>query len=225
MVAVRFSMRYGLLVCVSAASIGFVFGESVFGESMAFSQTPIPVEPAMELPAPAANPPELPAPQGLPTADVVPTTQYSDATMSLDYPSTWQVEVDAGGMVSIQTAADAPQAVTQVFRVATPPGPLVDANIDSFVEEGAAVNRYSSVTIDDRDALVIWLSDRPDELSNAIATFIGYGDETVFLFSRFTANTAESEQPSLEDSLLRMHSSFSNVEAVEEAIEPSPVSE
>ena len=116
--------------------------------------------------------------------------------------------------------------LTQVFRVASPPGPLVDANIDSFIEEGAAVRRYSSVTIDDQSALVMWLADRPSGLGSAIATFIGYGDETIFLFSQYSP---ESERA--EDRILQMHSYFSNLVTYEGSYfsalptEPDPASE
>ena len=162
----------------------------------------------------------LPEPTPLVSPDIPPleTANYSDEQMSIDYPATWQVEVGEEGMLSIQTPADASllPVVTQVFRVATPPGPLVDANLDSFSEEGAAVRRYSGATIDGQDALVIWLADRPDELSHAIATFIGYGDETVFLFTRYAAEAIEAEA-----SILRLHSSFSNLAAGAE-VSPMP---
>ena len=151
------------------------------------------------------------------------TANYSDGEISIDYPVSWQVSVSESGEVSIvETAPDVandgaalpapptePQEIlveTQVFRVAAPPGPLVDANIDSFIDEGAAVSRYTSVEIDDQDALVIWLADRPNELSSAIATFIGYGDETIFLFSRYSP-----DNESAENSILRLHSSFTNL--------------
>lgn len=136
------------------------------------------------------------------------TANYSDGEISIDYPVTWEVEVDETGDVAIAnipaTPADAVE--TQIFRVASPPGPLVDANIDSFIEEGSAVSRYRSVTIDDQSALVIWLSERPDDLTNAIATFIDYGDNTIMLFSRY-----DPENATAENSILRLHSSFTNL--------------
>ncbi|MEL6878881.1 MAG: hypothetical protein AAFP09_00015 [Cyanobacteria bacterium J06607_10] len=153
-----------------------------------------------------------PAPLVSPDAASVETANYSDGEMSLDYPATWQVEVNQEGIVAISSTstASAEQVLTQVFRVASPPGPLVDANIDSFIEEGAAVSRYSSVTIDEQSALVMWLADRPTRLGSAIATFIGYGNETIFLFSQYSP-----ESEGAEDSILQMHSSFSNLTTAE----------
>ena len=176
----------------------------------------------------ATSPSFEPAPLVSPDVAAVETANYSDGEMSLDYPVTWQVEVNQEGIVAISSTstASAEQVLTQVFRVASPPGPLVDANIDSFIEEGAAVRRYSSVTIDEQSALVMWLADRPSGLGSAIATFIGYGDETIFLFSQYSP---ESERA--EDRILQMHSSFSNLVTDEGSddsalpTEPEPASE
>ncbi len=151
------------------------------------------------------------------TEETAETANYSDGEISIDYPVTWKVEVDEAGDVAIANIPAMPtDAVeTQIFHVASPPGPLVDANIDSFIEEGSAVSRYRSVTIDDQSALVIWLSERPDDLSNAIATFIDYGDNTIMLFSRYDA-----ENVAAEDSILRLHSSFTNLAT---SVESAPI--
>ncbi|MGD1866618.1 MAG: hypothetical protein ACFB0D_18870 [Phormidesmis sp.] len=136
------------------------------------------------------------------------TANYSDGKVSLDYPATWQVEVSEAGELGITNVPEVPSGLvsTRLYRVDAPPGPLVDANIDSFIEEGAAVSRYRSVTIDEQSALVIWLAERPGELSSAIATFIGYGDETIFLFSRYSPENAVAEE-----NILNLHGSFVNL--------------
>ncbi|MEL6470568.1 MAG: hypothetical protein AAFQ74_12640 [Cyanobacteria bacterium J06623_4] len=181
---------------------------SVGSSAEPLAQSAIPVIPAEEA---------LPPPESLlsPDAAAVEMANYSDGTMSIDYPATWQVEVNDSGIVAIEAApiAGSQQVITQVFRVDSPPGPLVDANINSFIEEGSAVSRYRSVEIDEQTALVMWLADRPDELSSAIATFIGYGDETIFLFSRYSPDIADPSAVDIEESILRLHSSFSNLVA------------
>lgn len=156
--------------------------------------------------APSADPSPALEPLVLPD-DALPTTNYSDDGMSLDLPAAWNAEATEDGlMIANVTTVEAELVATQVVRMAAPPGPVVDANIDSFIEEGSAVGRYQSVTIDGQDALVMWLSDRPDSLGSAIATFIGYGDETILLFSRY-APTNETA----EDNILRLHTSFTNL--------------
>lgn len=214
---------------LSAMSLAILVGWGGIPSRSLAQSTPVipanPVEPATREPVstPDASAPDTersetaspslePAPLVSPDAVAVETANYSDGEMSLDYPATWQVEVNQEGIVAISSTstASAEQVLTQVFRVASPPGPLVDANIDSFIEEGAAVSRYSSVTIDEQSALVMWLADRPTGLGSAIATFIGYGNETIFLFSQYSP-----ESDGAEDSILQMHSSFSNLATAE----------
>ena len=126
--------------------------------------------------------------------------------------------VDEAGDVEIVSASEMPSArvETRLYHVDAPPGPLVNANIDSFIEEGAAVSRYRSVTVDGQSALVMWLAERPGELTSAIATFIGYGDETVFLFSRYSP-----ENPTAEGEILSLHGSFSNLALASDAELPA----
>lgn len=161
----------------------------------------------------SVSPPLIPA-----EAEAVaePTANYSDGEMSIDYPVDWEVEVDEAGDLSIANVPATPSELveTQLFRIASPPGPLVNANIDSFIEEGSAVSRYRSVTIDEQDALVMWLADRPDELGSAIATFIGYGDNTVMLFSRYSP-----ENTTAENQILRLHNSFTSLMTADEQAE------
>jgi hypothetical protein len=146
------------------------------------------------------------------SVDIVesPTANYSDGQMSIDYPVNWQIAVSPDGNLQILdgTQGSADEVVTEVFVVDSPPGALINANIDSFIEEGAAVGPYGQVTIDEQRAFTILLADRPQTLSRAIATFIGYEDQTVFLFSSFTP-----ENEAVEDRLLALHGSFQKLAA------------
>lgn len=184
------------------------------------SAAPEPVSPASTSPAPTSpapanqeSAPEPPSPESSePLVQPAPagtTTNYSDGVMSIDFPADWKADVSADGLMITNVTTDQNNLVaTQVNHIAASPGAVVNANIDSFVKEGAAVGRYRAVTIDGQSALVIWLSDRPDSLSSAIATFIGYGDETVLLFSRYSPDNATAEED-----VLRLHSSYRNLSA------------
>ena len=138
------------------------------------------------------------------------TTNYSDEAMSVDFPADWTIEVTENGevMIASVTTTQTDLVATQIARIAAPPGAVVDANIDSFIAEGSAVGQYRTVKIDGQTALVIWLSERPDSLSEAIATFIDYGDETVLLFSRYSP-----ENSTAEEEVLQLHTSYSNLSA------------
>ena len=143
-----------------------------------------------------------------PSADLpgIDTANYTDEKISVNYPSAWQLEMlEDGVMISNVATEPADLIATQIVRMAAPPGAVVNANIESFEEEGSAVARYSRATIDGHDALVMWLAERPDELGNAIATFIGYEDETILMFSRYSAENAAAEE-----AILRLHTSFAD---------------
>lgn len=173
-----------------------------------------------ESPALPAELPDVSAPEpanepGNLDADIA---NYSDEAISIDYPATWQIAVEDDSVtITNLPETEADLVATQVFQIDAPPGPLVNANIDSFLEEGSTVGRYRTITVDGQSALVMWLSDRPDPLDRAIATFIGYGDETVFLFSRYAAanDAAEAE-------ILRLHTSFSRLAAHSSAPDAAP---
>lgn len=179
---------------------------------------PLEIEPELETPAEFEADPELETEPLISPAAAGTTTNYSDEAMSIDFPADWEVEtIENGVMIANVTTDEAALVATQVVRMSAPPGPVVDANIDSFIEEGAAVGRYKTATIDDRSSLVIWLSERPGTLSSAIATFIDYGDETILLFSRYAP-----DNDTAEDNILRLHTSFANL-APEGEVEASEV--
>lgn len=172
--------------------------------------------PAPSMPAPADSEAATPEPLVQP-ATAGETANYADAVMSVDYPVDWTVEIvdDTTVMIANVTTEETGLVATQVVQMAAPPGAVVNANIDSFVEEGSAVGRYRTVTIDGREALVMWLSERPDTLTEAIATFIDYGDKTVLIFSRYSPDNATAEED-----VLRIHTSYRS--AVAEAVDPAP---
>ena len=146
------------------------------------------------------------------------TTNYTDAKLSVDYPTTWQLKkLEDGIIISSVATAPAELVATQIVRMAAPPGAVVNANIESFTEEGSAVARYSRATIDGQDALVMWLAERPDELGSAIATFIGYENETVLLFSRYAP-----ENTTAEADILQIHTSFTDPATANSATEETP---
>ena len=134
-------------------------------------------------------------------------TRYTNQTMAIDLPNAWTVEdIENGVMVSNVTTVPSELVATQIVGIAAPPGAVVNANIDSFMAEGTTVGRYRTTTIDGQSALVMWLSDRPNELTSAIATFMGYGSQTVLLFSQYAP-----ENETAEEKILQMHVSFANL--------------
>lgn len=178
------------------------------GDPVAPAEVPA-AEPAPSSPTPAPSSStedviEPEAPLGDPNAPAVDTVNYTDEEISVDYPATWQLErLEEGVMISNVTTAPDELIATQIVRIPAPPGAVVNANLESFDKEGSEIARYTRATVNGADALVLWLTDRPDEFGRAIATFIGYEDETVLMFSRYSADNATAEAD-----ILRLHGSF-----------------
>ena len=194
----------------------------LIGTALAIAAALLPTAPGrtQQSPLPDSSP-TMPAASDLAEpASASEVTRYSDESISISFPNAWNVEpIDNGISIANTTAVPTELVATQVVSINAPPGAVVNANIDSFIEEGAAVGRYRTVTIDNQSALVMWLSNRPDELSEAIATFIGYGNQTVLLFSRYAP-----ENETAEARILQMHASFANL-AIQTAdsIDQAPV--
>jgi hypothetical protein len=231
------TMRFSLLAAFGSVAVGAApsIAQSVVQPPMQIVpanplQNTLPdpalTDPAVTDPAvsdPAVSDPSMPAPS-MPAPDseaatleplVQPaaageTANYADAVMSVEYPVAWTVEVvdDTTVMIANVTTEETGLVATQVVQMAAPPGAVVNANIDSFIEEGSAVGRYRTVTIDGREALVMWLSERPDTLTQAIATFVDYGDRTVLMFSRYAPDNATAEED-----ILRLHTSYRSLVA------------
>ena len=196
------------LRCLLAATVVLAsgFGVSAIAQSDALSDT-LELSDALESDALESDALEIDTSEDVSeTSASIDTATYTDEKISVDYPATWQLKkLEEGIAISSVAAAPTELIATQIVRMAAPPGAVVNANIESFTEEGSAVSRYSRATIDGKDALIIWLSDRPDELSSAIATFIGCEDETVLLFSRY-----DPENTAAEESILAIHTSFTD---------------
>lgn len=212
------SLRLSVALSVSGlvSWVGLSLGLPVIAQSN-------PVEEFMPEPqALAENKPALvlPLPEPLVQPDeTAEVARYVDEAIAVDYPAAWKIQVVDGTITIENVSETAENAITtQIFQIASPPGPVVNANIDSFIAEGSAVGRYRTVTLDGQNALVMWLSDRPNELPSAIATFIGYGNQTILLFSRYSPTNEGAEAD-----ILRLHSSFTNLVVMPPISEvPSP---
>lgn len=222
------SLATSLTTSLAVSALGLLtastLGLPAIAQSVSVSQPSAIEPPAVEPPAVEQNDPALtlPAPEPLVQPDeTAEVTHYADAAIALDYPATWKIQV-ADGKITIGNVPETAEneIETQIFQIASPPGPVVSANIDSFIAEGSAVGRYRTVTLDGQEALVMWLSDRPNELPSAIATFIGYGNQTVLLFSRYSPTNEGAEAE-----ILRLHSSFTNLAFTPPATATPPSSE
>jgi hypothetical protein len=168
-------------------------------------------EPATsDTPAAPTSEPTTSEPPGLP--DNFASYTYEDL-FSVGFPNGWQAtEHSASPQVILsnagQAAGQANGVRTEVTWFDQPPGVVVPQALQEIQTNGYRVIRYEPQTINGTSALSIWLTDLPEELSNAYLTYIGYENTTAAVISYY----AESNQE-VETLVGNIHRSFQRLES------------
>ena len=141
-------------------------------------------------------------------------------SFSIQYPQDWQVNLLGEDSIEIVNAGADPRLNihTTVRLLRENPDAVVNRSIDQFVSDEVRVKGYRIVTVDNQSAFRIWMGDYMSEHitvvgdaiqqadTDAVATFIGYGDnQTALLVSHYAA-----DHPDAETQILQIHDSFTN---------------
>lgn len=148
------------------------------------------------------------------------TTYEQLDSFSIQYPQDWQVNLLGEDSIEIVNTGANPRLNihTTVRLLRENPDAVVNRSIDQFVSDEVRVKGYRIVTVDDQSAFRIWMGDYMSENmaatgdaiqqadTDAVATFIGYGDDqTALLVSHYAA-----DHPDAETQILQIHDSFTN---------------
>jgi len=129
-------------------------------------------------------------------------THVEPGQFQLQFPEGWQVEQHQDGSISItnygpadpERAAQPTDVLTRVQLVREHPQDYVPQAIDAIAENGYQVVHYRPVVVNERSALRLWMADLPDDLPNAITTYVGYASYgTAVITSYYGDPTAEGE--------------------------------
>ena len=124
-------------------------------------------------------------------------THIESDLYSFQHPTDTVIESVGEGTVEIMpvaTVAANREIHTKIALFRENPGNVVNQHLDEFKEDSVLVRRYRVMMVDDQSSLRMWLGDQPGDLSFAIATFVGYGDDaTVVLISRYAESNPEAE--------------------------------
>ena len=170
-------------------------------------------------PDPASTPDsevlESPAPNEVPS---VPTENLQNYTLpqsfSLQIPQDWNADgTEAEGRATItnyspdRPEGDVPQSTdikTEVILVSEPPNEFVDREIATIISQEYPVRRYTTVEVNERTALRLWVSDLPQAYANQIITFVGYGSEgTAKIVTSYN-----TQSPEIDFQIEQVHDSF-----------------
>lgn len=131
--------------------------------------------------------------------------RYETPNFRVDYPKGWQVTPhgdDGVTVVSISDGVNMPIR-TDILMLREDPQVAVPQRLDQIADEGLAVQRYSLVMVDGQSGLRIWYE--PEAGQQAIATFVGYGNQqTVVMTSQ------QAQDPVIEPLVIQIHESFVN---------------
>ena len=141
-------------------------------------------------------------------ATPIPVESFQTYTLpdnfSLDIPEGWSTESLATERRAVITnyspdrlegnAAQLTDIKTEVTLVDEHPDSFVDREITAIIDQAYPVRRYTSVEVNERTALRLWVSDLPQEYANQIITFVGYGDYgTAMIVSYYNTFSIETD--------------------------------
>ncbi|MGB3202651.1 MAG: hypothetical protein WBA99_17220 [Nodosilinea sp.] len=151
----------------------------------------------------------LVAAEAAPVAPAIPeleTTRYADL-FSIAFPVGWQVNAQADAPQVVAASAGAtgslPAIRTEITWQEAPPQAVVGESLNAIRAEGYTVSRYDAAIIDGVTAVRLWLSDIPNELPNALVTYVGYPTATATITSYYGDTSAN-----LDPVLMAIHQSF-----------------
>lgn len=117
-------------------------------------------------------------------------------------------------------ASDAPQPgdlQTQIYILPMPPDQVIPNVLAEFKARNYSVTNFRPLPIDGATALRLFVVDTPETFPNAMYTYIGYGNETAVIVSRYV------EIPPATVGLLEaVHGSFSRLTATLEQPPAAP---
>ena len=131
--------------------------------------------------------------------------RYETAKFSVTYPRGWQANAQGEDGVAIVSLADGVNMAirTDIVILREDPQVAVPQRLDQIAADGLSVQRYSLVAIDGQSGLRIWYE--PEAGQQAIATFVGYGNQqTVVLTSQYAPDSMA------EPLVTQIHESFVN---------------
>lgn len=149
---------------------------------------------------------ELPNPADEVTPSLVENLQtYTlPESFSLDIPEGWIAEGTEAERSAVITnySPDRPEGdiaqttdiKTEVTLVNEPPDSFVDREITALIDQEYPVRRYTSVEVDERTALRLWVSDLPSEYAHQIITFVGYASYgTAMIVTSYNTYSIETD--------------------------------
>ncbi len=171
-----------------------------------------PSEPAS---TPAQEVPEPPDSTEVPSLPTEPLQNYTlPANFSLQIPQDWSADGTEAERRAVITnyspdrpEGNAPQPTdirTEVMLVSEHPDEFVDREVATIISQEYPVRRYTTVEVNERTALRLWVTDLPQTYAHQIITYVGYGsDGTAKIVTSYNTQSIE-----IDLQIEQVHDSF-----------------
>jgi len=129
---------------------------------------------------------------------------YNDL-FTIGLPANWRVsqQSQAPQVTAQAPAGGAIPMRTEITWHDRPPAEVVPPDLEQIETQGYEVANYDAITINDTTALQIWLTNLPEDLPNALISYIGYPNQTAVIVTYYNGQSTAAE-----DLISSIHQSF-----------------
>ena len=130
---------------------------------------------------------------------------YNDV-FTIGLPANWQIsqQSQAPQVTALAPAGDPAPMRTEITWHDLPPAEVVPPALEQIQTQGYQVVNYDAITINDTTALQIWLNNLPEDLPNALISYIGYPNQTAVIVTYYN----NGQSTGAEDLISSIHQSF-----------------
>ena len=124
---------------------------------------------------------------------------------TIEFPTDWQVsqQTQAPQVTALTTPTATPAMRTEITWHERPPAEVVPPALQAIEANGYNVASYDAVSIDNTTALRIWLTNLPEDLPNALMSYIGYPSHTAVIVTYYNGQSTD-----VDNLISSIHQSF-----------------
>ncbi|MEB3313073.1 MAG: hypothetical protein VKL98_02895 [Cyanobacteriota bacterium] len=121
---------------------------------------------------------------------------------TIDFPTDWQVsqQTQAPQVTALAPSGGVRTEITWHDR---PPAEVVPAALQAIETKGYNVAGYDAINIDNTTALRVWLTNLPEDLPNALMSYIGYPSHTAVIVTYYNGQSTD-----VDNLISSIHQSF-----------------
>ena len=119
---------------------------------------------------------------------------YNDL-FTIGLPANWQInqQSQAPQVTALAPAVGPAPMRTEITWHDRPPAEVVPPALEQIETQGYQVANYDAITINNTTALQIWLTNLPEDLPNALISYIGYPNQTAVIVTYYNGQSTDAK--------------------------------